>query len=206
MKRTIHCGHSCRSQRLKNKDGVQDKDAPHEYVEEVYCKTKTYHMNMLKKYIAIKSKVDVVHTSNKNDATITKAGVICQDTDPELVEVPDLECYHQKEGVRDVKLGEDLSKDQLHMLKDLIQRYPDVFTDMPGETGVIQHKVKLTDDTPICCKPYSLPYATREELRNEVYSMLEMGVVKPSTSPYASPIVMVKKKMVLTGCVLTSES
>ena len=34
----------------------------------------------------------------------------------------------------------------------------------------------------------------REELRNEVDSMLEMGVVRPSTSPYASPIVMVKKK------------
>ena len=30
-----------------------------------------------------------------------------------------------------------------------------------------------------------------------------MGVVRPSTSLYVSPIVMVKKKMVLTGCVLT---
>ena len=37
-------------------------------------------------------------------------------------------------------------------------------------------------------------HAMREELRNEVYSMLEMGVGRPSTSLYASPIVMVKKK------------
>ena len=34
----------------------------------------------------------------------------------------------------------------------------------------------------------------REELRNEVDSMLEMGVVRPSTLPYVSPIIMVKKK------------
>ena len=34
----------------------------------------------------------------------------------------------------------------------------------------------------------------REELPNEVVSMLEMGVLRPSTSPYASPIVMVKTK------------
>ena len=34
----------------------------------------------------------------------------------------------------------------------------------------------------------------REELRKEVGSMLEMGVVRPSTSPYVLPIVMVKKK------------
>ena len=39
-----------------------------------------------------------------------------------------------------------------------------------------------------------IPCALRKELRNEVDSMLEMGVVRPSTSPYVSPIVMVKKK------------
>ena len=65
---------------------------------------------------------------------------------------------------------------------------------MPGETNVIQHRVKLTDDTQIRCKPYPLTYAMREELRNEVDSMLEMGVVRPPMSPYASPIIMVKKK------------
>ena len=64
---------------------------------------------------------------------------------------------------------------------------------MPGETDVIQHKIKLTDDTPIRCKSYPLPYAVREELQNEVDRMLEMGV-RPSTSPYVLPIVMVKKK------------
>ena len=64
---------------------------------------------------------------------------------------------------------------------------------MPGENNVIQHKIKLTDDTPIRCKPYTLTYAMREELRNEVDSMLEMEVVRPSKSN-ASPIVMVRKK------------
>ena len=66
---------------------------------------------------------------------------------------------------------------------------------MPRETDVIQHRVKLTDNTPIHCKPNHLPYAMREELQNEVdSSMLEMGEVRTSTSPYASSIVMVKKK------------
>ena len=62
-------------------------------------KTKMYHLNMLKKYIARKRKVDVVHTSNRDDFTIAVAEVIYQDTGPELGEVPDLEGYHQKEGV-----------------------------------------------------------------------------------------------------------
>ena len=93
-----------------------------------------------------------------------------------------------------MKLGDELPEDQQRVLKDLVQRYPDVFTDMPGETDVIQHQIRLTDDTPIRCKPYPLKYAMREELRNEVYTMLEMGVVRPSTSLYVSPIVMVNKE------------
>ena len=85
--------------------------------------------------------------------TIAVAGVIYQDIDPEMGEVPGLEGYHQKEGVQDVKLGEDLSEYKRYMLKDLTRRYPDV----------IQNRVKLTDDTPIRCKPYPLQYAMRKE-------------------------------------------
>ena len=59
---------------------------------------------------------------------------------------------------------------------------------------MIQHQIRLSDDTPIRCKPYPLPYAMREELRNEVDTMLEMGVVRPSTSPYASPIVNIEEE------------
>ena len=57
-------------------------------------KTKTHQVNMLKKYIAKEPEGDVVHTSNKDDATI----VIYQDTDPELGELLNLEGYHQKKG------------------------------------------------------------------------------------------------------------
>ena len=101
--------------------------------------------------------MDVIHTSNKGDATIAVARVIYQDTlTQSWQEVPNLEGYHQKEGVRDIKLGEDLSED----------------------------RVKLTGDIPIRCKPYILPNVMKEELRNEVDSMLEMGVVyRPLTSP-----------------------
>ena len=98
-------------------------------------------------------------------------------------------------------LGEDLPEDQRCMLKDLIRKHPqaDIFTDMSRETDVIQHRVKLTDDTPIRCKPYPLSYATRVELRNEVGSELEMGVVRQTSRPSS----WLRRKMVLTGCVLT---
>ena len=130
---------------------VESPVGANDYRIKMGSKTKMYHLNMLKKYIATEPEVNVIHSNNKDDATIAVARVIYQDTDPGLGEVPDLESYHQKEGVRDVKLGEDLSENQQHMLKDLTGRYPDVFTDMPGETNMIQHRGKLTDNTLIRC-------------------------------------------------------
>ena len=173
---------------------VESRVGANDYRVKMGSKTKTYHVNMLKKYISREPEGNVVPVDDTDGATVAVAGVIHQDIDPELGEVPDLEGYRQREGVRDVKLGDELPEDQRRVLKDLVRRYPDVFTDMPGETDVIQHQIRLSDDTPIRCKPYPLPYAMREELRSEVDTMLEMGVVRPSTSPYASPIVMVKKK------------
>ena len=70
-------------------------------------KTKTYHFNMLKKYISREPDVEgnMVPVDSTNGATIALAGVIHQDFDPEQGEVPDLEGYRQREGVHNVKLG-----------------------------------------------------------------------------------------------------
>ena len=61
---------------------VKSRVAAKEYSVKMEPKTKMYHVNRLKKYIAKEPKVDVVHSSNKYDATIAVAGVIYQDTDP----------------------------------------------------------------------------------------------------------------------------
>ena len=53
-----------------------------------------------------------------------------------------------------------------------------MFTDMPGKTDAIQHRIKLTDDTPIRCKAYPLLYVMREDLRNEVDSMHQTWAVR----------------------------
>ena len=94
-----------------------------DYRVKIRSKTMTYHVNMLKKYIAREPDVEVnmVPISSKDGATVEVAGVICKDADPELGEVPDIEGYRQKEGVRDVKLGEDLAGDQRRAQKDLVE-------------------------------------------------------------------------------------
>ena len=76
----------------------------------------------------------------------------------------------------------------------MIESYADVFSHVPGRTSKIEHRINLEDEEPARLKPYPLPYALQQELKNEIREMLDMRVIRKSSSPYASPVVIVKKK------------
>jgi len=50
----------------------------------------------------------------------------------------------------------------------------------------------LTTDEPIYSKHYLLPHAMQSEVEKELDTMLKLGMIEPSTSSYASPIVVVQ--------------
>ena len=52
----------------------------------------------------------------------------------------------------------------------------------------------LVDDHPLGCKLYTSPYAVREEIQEEIKKMINNQIVHESDSPYASLMVVVKKK------------
>lgn len=74
-----------------------------------------------------------------------------------------------------------------------MNEFSDVFSDIPNITDVVQHSVKLKSDEPVQKKPYPVPYALRERMQKEIDNIFEVGIFEPSTSPYASPVVLVRK-------------
>ena len=91
---------------------------------------------------------------------------------------------------------EHLSPFQQQQLRALFQEYQDEFSrgeDDIGCTPVLQHTIE-TNGTPVR-QPYRRqnPAVRREEM-TQVQQMLSSGVIRPSNSPWASPVVMVKKK------------
>ena len=58
----------------------------------------------------------------------------------------------------------------------------------------IERRINLVDEEPVYLRPYPLPYALRQELKDEIREMLDMGVIRKSSSTYALPVVIVKKK------------
>lgn len=54
--------------------------------------------------------------------------------------------------------------------------------------------IVLKHEQPIYSRPRRLSFADREALRDILDGLLSEGIIRPSDSPYASPIVLVKKK------------
>ena len=64
----------------------------------------------------------------------------------------------------------------------------------PGRTGMAEHVIDTGDSCPIRLHPYRVPHAYRDEVERQVTEMLEEGVIEPSTSDWAAPILLVQKK------------
>ena len=109
----------------------------------------------------------------------------------ESLQLPNLTA---RESVGDVKIDESLSEEQNRQVRKLLAKYKTVLTDVPGRCYLAQHDIKLTSFEPVSSKPYPLPHAFRDTVCEEIKSMLDMGVIERSNSPYASPIVLVGKK------------
>lgn len=79
-------------------------------------------------------------------------------------------------------------------LQAQLQRNHDVCTTHVGSTQILCHSIQLTHNVPIRQKPYRCYPAKLLEMKEHLDEMLEAGVIVPSTSPYAAPVVLVPKK------------
>lgn len=55
-------------------------------------------------------------------------------------------------------------------------------------------ELERCDQTKMRIRPYRLAHKEREVVRQLISEMLEYGIIQDSNSPYASPILLVKKK------------
>lgn len=79
----------------------------------------------------------------------------------------------------------------------MLEDFKDVFSQSStdyGKTTLIEHRIDTGEARPIRQAPRRIPHAIRKEVDKQVDSMLEQGIIRPSRSPWASPIVAVPKK------------
>ena len=113
------------------------------------------------------------------------------DDDNDFLEI---EGYVAKKSIPDVKIGPGLNDTERTELLELAQELSSLFTRAPGTTNLVQHHINLTSDEPVWSKSYPVPYSMREYLNKDINDTMKIGVIRESNSPYASPVVIIKKK------------
>ena len=95
------------------------------------------------------------------------------------------------------KSGEELSTQEKEEFFLLLCKYADVFasssTDL-GRTGRLKHAIHTKDAPPIRQAVRRIPPQRRKEVQELLANMLRDNVIQQSDSPWASPIVLVRKK------------
>ena len=89
-----------------------------------------------------------------------------------------------------VRSGDSLTDSQRELLFVV---YEDVFTSTPddfGRTKEIRHTIDVGNAPPIRQPICHIPPICRKDARHLLQGILSKGVIKPSTSPWASPIVL----------------
>jgi len=77
----------------------------------------------------------------------------------------------------------------------ILQEFADIFSDKPGHCSLISHSISTPlNQNPIVMKSYRTPLATTSTVEAELQEMLRLGVIKPSSSPWCSPILLIRKK------------
>lgn len=139
----------------------------------------------------------LVQNISANDITFTKNALMTRANRPSDTK------HIRKLQVNEVdfddtlNIGDTLSSQQEQVLIDLLKEYADCFSNNLkdlGFTNETEMVIKLKDSEPVVYRPYRMSYAERAQVRDMVQEMLEAEIVRESSSPYASPIVLVKKK------------
>ena len=118
---------------------------------------------------------------------------------PEVDRTP-LTPEQMKQLFEQIKLEEGTShwtEEQRSRVWAVIEKYSFLFAmgslDL-GRTDLVKHHIQLDNYTPIKDRYQRIPPHQYEEVRKHLKEMLDIGAIRRSNSPWASPVVLVSKK------------
>ena len=80
------------------------------------------------------------------------------------------------------------------MLEAVLEEYRGVLCATPGRTEAAQLSIRTGDSKPVSSHPYRVPPKWKDSVKVQLDQLLELGIIEPSSSPWSSSLVIVKKK------------
>lgn len=146
-------------------------------------------------YVTIQNEINQPILFRKDDVLVRGYEYIANDNKLKL-DVMRIDKQFSSINLDDLNIG-SIDNDKKIILKQLIDEYRDCFATNLSELGysnLSSMEIKLIDDDPVVYRPYRLSYTERYEVRQMVDELMKNNIVRESTSPYASPVILVKKK------------
>lgn len=115
---------------------------------------------------------------------------------PELFpDVHEHDLSGQINELRAIRPASSLSVSESRALSKIISKFDSISYEKKGLglTHLVKHKI-VTTGPPIKQRYYPLSPARQRQLDAEVDEMLSLGVIRPSRSPWSSPVIIVQKK------------
>ena len=158
------------------------------------------------------SDVFQVELSNptKSRVILQPSAVLCE---LQQVDIPDGEATSDQKTHTDQKDDEDdwqdrflksfhleetdLEDDDVERVKNLLLEFQDIFSQGEfdiGHTQTVKHKIRLTDDVPFKQRHRYIPPGMYQEVKDHLQQLLDCGVIEASSSPFASAVVLVRKR------------
>ena len=187
-----------------------------DYIIEIDGKNRLFHANMLKKYYRRDASTSIISNILSDDKKLIDkpvdnseiigngynpmesisciASVFIPDDEDEDMSVNTLP-PRIEETLDDAKLDDKLSDSMKKEMRKALESTEDLYKMDPGLfKQSLEHEIPVTSVHPVRKKQYPLPFSSKETLRAEVDYMEKIGVIERSSSPYCSPIVLIKKK------------
>ncbi|KYB29479.1 hypothetical protein TcasGA2_TC034546 [Tribolium castaneum] len=95
------------------------------------------------------------------------------------------------------EINTDLAGKDAEKVLELINDYRDLVArnvKQIGCTNLVEMDIELTDDKPVVYRPYRMSFSEKEQVRNIVRELKEADIIEETDSPFASPVILVKKK------------
>lgn len=136
-----------------------------------------------------------------NSVVISPRSILCElqpvKIEDKIVNEPEDNSFHDVIGKVTIDTSNYLTEDQHLQIKALLLKHIDIFSKNDTDIGhctKVKHRIDLVDDIPFKQRHRRIPPHMIEEVRNHLENLLSAGIIQKSKSPWASNIVLVRKK------------
>ena len=94
-------------------------------------------------------------------------------------------------------INPDLNQQERGTLRTLLEEYLEVFAVNPKKTTktfITEHTIETGGARPVRAKYGRVSPQAEREINHQIYQMLDNGIIRPSSSPWASRVILVQKR------------